>query len=253
MFINKRIVTLVLFVCIVLTSCAGQATEAPTLDTNAIMTSAVETFAASVYQTQTSQALLFTDTPSSSPTMTSTPVSLDTVAPLPTWTQAPLLFLPTVFVAPTVTGTQYTPTVNPALSASGCYNLRLVLDVNYPNGSVVKSGETFTKTWKVENNGTCDWIFSFNLVFVSGDSMGGSSQRLSKNIVPGKWTEISVKLKAPINSGAYTGYWQMQTQTGTQFGATLAVSVVVGTPTKTPVPHTPTPIPTDTPVPTSYP
>ena len=159
MSINKRIATLALFACVVLTSCAGQVTEAPTLDISAIMTAGAGTFIANMNQTQTAQALLVTNTPS--PTVTSSPVIPTTVAPPSTWTPAPVLLLPTAFKSPTTTGTQYTPTVDPALSASGCNNLGLIQDVNYPAGSVLNVGESFTKTWKVENNGTCNWIFSF--------------------------------------------------------------------------------------------
>jgi len=256
MFIKKRFVTLVLFVCVVLTSCGGRATEVPTLDANVIMTDAVNTFIANINQTQTAQALLATATASS--TITSSPVSLVTATPPPTWTQAPIFnpVLPTIFKSPTATGTQYTPTANPALLASGCNNLRLILDVNVPAGSVVRPGESFTKTWKVENSGTCDWVYLYRLVFVSGDRMDGEPSGLGKVIVPGKWTQLSVSLTAPKKAGTYIGYWRFGTQTGSPFGSTLTVSIVVGSPTDTPQP-TSTPVPptsTNTPVtPSSYP
>jgi hypothetical protein len=261
MFIKKRFVALVLFAGVVLTSCGGQATEVPTMDANAIMTDAVNTFIANINQTQTAQALLVT----ASPAITSSPISLVTATPPPTWTSAPIFnpVLPTIFKSPTATGTQYTPTANPALLASGCNNLRLIQDVSIPAGSVIKPGETFTKTWKVENSGTCDWVYLYRLVFVSGDRMDGEPSGLGKVIVPGKWTQLSVTLIAPKKAGTYTGNWRFGTQTGSPFGSTLTVSIVVGTPTDTPQPTlTQTPVPptstststdTATPTYTSYP
>jgi len=256
MSIKKSIVILILIAGALLSSCAGQATEAPTLDANVIMTNAVNTFVASMNQTQTAQALLVTNTATASPTNTSTPISLVTVAPPPTWTQAVVVnpILPTVFKSPTATGTQYTPTPNPSLLASGCNNLGLILDVNIPAGSVLKPGENFTKTWKVENNGTCNWVLLHHLVFVSGDRMDGDPPSLGKIIVPGKWTQLSVGLTAPSKPGTYTGSWRMATQSGTAFGSTLTVSIVVGTPTDTPQPtSTATATATSTATQTSYP
>lgn len=253
MSIKKHVGALFLITCVVLSSCAGQATEVPTLDPNLIMTDAVNTFVASMNQTQTAQALLVTNTVTASPTITSSPVSLVTATPLPTWTQAVVInpILPTVFKSPTATGTQYTPTVNPAVSAVGCNNLGLISDVTIPSGSVVKPGESFTKTWKVENNGTCNWALLYRLVFVGGDRMEGDPGGLGKVIVPGKWTQLSVGLVAPSKSGTYTGTWRMATQQGTPFGANLTVSIVVANPTDTPQP-TATATSTNTPV-TPYP
>ena len=248
--------TLLFALCtgILLTACgAQQATEVPTLDVNAIQTDAVNTFAASVNQSQTAEALLATATSTASPT----PASSPTVAPLalvapPTWTATFVLLVPTVFKSPTPTGTQYTPTTDPELLATGCNNLQLIYDVNVPAGSVLRAGEAFTKTWKVANIGTCNWAYNYRLSFVSGDQMGGTSSNIGKNIVPGKWTEVSVALKAPKTPGTYSGYWRMSSLSGGAFGTTLGVSIVVGTPTDTPVPPTATPVPTDTPKP-AYP
>src|SRR5689334_19902421 len=249
MLIKKHIAIFILFVSIVLTSCAGQATEVPTMDVDAINTAAVNTFVASINQTQTAQALLATQT--ASPTTTSSPTVTVTIAPPPTGTPAPVLLLPTIYKSPTATGTQ--PTADPALLAAGCNNLQLIYDANIPAGSVFRPGEAFTKTWKVANIGTCNWVYNYRLAFSSGDQMGGSPTNIGKLIVPGKWTELLINLTAPKTAGTYTGYWHLASQTGTPFGATLTVSIVVGTPTNTPQPSS-TPIPTNTLVPpTTYP
>jgi hypothetical protein len=105
--------------------------------------------------------------------------------------------------------------------------LRLITDVTIPAGTVLEPRETFTKTWQVENNGTCDWVYLHHLTFISGDSMAGEETRLSKVIPPGKWTQISVDLQAPNVEGTYTGYWRFADPDGNVFGSTLTVSIVV--------------------------
>lgn len=261
MSVTRKILITVLLASVVLSACGAETgTEVPTLDVNAIMTAGVGTFIANMYQTQTAQALLVTNT--ASPTITSSPTT-----PPPTGTQAPIILnpiLPTVFKSPTATGTQFTPTPNPGLLASGCNNLRLLRDESIPDGTVVKPGATFTKVWKVENNGTCNWVILYRLVFVGGDRMDGEPPALGKIIVPYGWPDLSIKLTAPNKPGKYTGIWRMGTQSGTPFGSNLTVSIIVGSPTDTPQPTstavpptatlTPTLTPTNTPVtPSSYP
>jgi hypothetical protein len=132
--------------------------------------------------------------------------------------------------------------------------LGLVYDVNVPAGSIFKPGESFTKTWKVENNGTCNWVYLYHLIFVGGDRLDGDPPRLGKVIVPSQWTQLSVALIAPSKPGAYTGSLRMATQPGTPFGVTLNVSIVVSNPTDTPQPtSTVTATATNTPITPSYP
>jgi Ig-like domain from next to BRCA1 gene len=229
----KRNIIMALLSGVLLASCAGQATGEPTVDVNVVMTAGIGTFVAGLTQTKAAQATLATQTPS--PTLTVSPVSLNTVTPSPTSTQVSLLPLPTIFIAPTATGTQYTPTVNPSSLGTGCNNLLLIRDESIPAGTVMEPGQEFTKIWKVENSGTCDWVYLYRLVFISGDRMGGESSGLGKVIAPGKWTQLSVGLKAPSEPGTYTGNWRFGNQSGSVFGSTLTVSIVVANPTSTPV------------------
>lgn len=225
---QRNIIVFVLLV-IILTSCGGQAPASPTPDVNAILTSAIGTVAASFFETQT--ALVPPATETFTPTMipTDTPLILPTATTAPTQTQMILIStpVPNFTFVPSPTGTQYTPTVNPSTLGVGCNNLRLIRDVTIPAGTVLKPKETFTKTWQVENNGTCDWVYLHHLVFISGDSMAGESTRLSKVIPPRKWTQISVDLQAPNREGSYTGYWRFADPDGNVFGSTLTVTIVV--------------------------
>ncbi len=253
-----RLKNIILIAMLFLGACAGQpATESPEVDLNAILTSSIGTFSASIFETQTAQALSATPTITSTSTEQPTNTAIALVSPVASATQG-FVFNPGVSVSltPSVTGTQYTPTPNPSTLALGCNNLALIRDETIPAGTVFKPQEMFTKTWKVENNGTCDWVFQYRLVFISGNQMGGDPAGLGKVIPPTKWTQISIQLTAPKQPGSYTGTWRLGTQAGGAFGSTLTVSIVVANPTNTPAPATNTSVPptsTDTPTSTTAP
>jgi hypothetical protein len=229
---SARRTFLVFLIGLMLASCGGQPPASPTPDINAVLTSAIGTVAASFFETQTAIFTPATETftPTMTPLATSTPLILSTASAAPTQTQLVLISTPiaTFTSGPGPRGTQqHTPTVNPSTLGSGCNNLRLITDVTIPSGTVLQPRETFTKTWQVENNGTCDWVYLHHLTFISGESMAGEDTRLSKVIPPGKWTQISVDLQAPNAEGTYTGYWRFADPDGNVFGSTLTVSIVV--------------------------
>jgi hypothetical protein len=187
---------------------------------------AAETLAASLFQTQTALAPTITNTapPTVTPLTTNTPLALP--SPLPTATQQ-ILF----YASPVPTGTFYTATPSSSSLAVGCSNMALIRDVTIPSGTVMTPGQTFTKTWQIANTGTCSWVYSYSLVFGSGEKLSGNGYRLSSRInvpVPvGEWRQVSVEMQAPQQNGTYTGYWRLANGDGKVFGATLGVSIVV--------------------------
>ncbi|HET9910461.1 MAG TPA: NBR1-Ig-like domain-containing protein, partial [Anaerolineales bacterium] len=182
-----------------------------------------QTMVAALFQTQTAIAPPATDTPlptpTSLPTLASTPLVLPQTTTIAT--QA-ILFAATA----TPTGTFYTSTPLASSLAAGCLNLRLIKSWTEPAGQL-KPGTEFTQFWQVENNGTCEWLFVFQLVHVSGDKMGGSPGRFSNKIYPGKWTTLSVGLDAPNDNGKYNATWRFSDGGGKMFGASLPVSIEV--------------------------
>ncbi len=253
MISTRRILCLLLFT-ILLTACGNRSAVEPTTDVDFVLTSGVETMVASFFGTQTALYTppVATDTPIPLPSPIDTPTLAPTLVPSST----PITIYYTAIVntsTPSPTGTIYTATVDPSSLAVGCNNLALIYDVTIPDGTTFNPGDVFTKTWKVENNGTCDWEYAYRLSFSGGDQLSGVDRRLAKTIIPGKWTEISVKLEAPKPEGTYTGYWRMADAEGNLFGTTLSVTIKVKKPkadTQTPQP---TAIPTDTVAPTDTP
>jgi hypothetical protein len=223
MYFARRSILATLLIGILLTSCGGQiAAGQPTPDINATIAAGAGTMAAALFLTQTAIAptVTYTPLPTVTPLATSTPLALPTAA-FPTATQQILYY-----ASPTPTGTFYTQTPSSASLAVGCNNLRLIESFTDPTGPF-KPGQEFTQYWQVENNGTCDWLYLYQLAFVSGDRMGGDPGRFSKKIPPYKWTTLSVGLKAPGSNGTYTASWRFTDGNGKAFGATLPVSITV--------------------------
>jgi uncharacterized protein YkwD len=174
---------------------------------------------------QPTATLLPTDTPTLTPTLAPTPVNLP--SPTPT-TQAEALPSPTPTEAPSPTPTVSLP--NPAsdsqsasaqassASAQACIDkASFSEDVTIPDGTLVKIGETFTKTWKIRNEGTCDWV-GYSMIYAGGEAMNSPMSVPLQEIKPGEFADISVQLQAPQRGGGHTGYWEFQNAAGQSFG-----------------------------------
>ena len=153
--------------------------------------------------------LAATDTPL--PTDTPTAVSTDTPTPTktPTPTRTPT---PTKTATPTATPTPVLPMA------------QFVADVTIPDGTVMSSGQQFTKTWRVVNSGTIPWGEGTQLVFAGGTQMGGSSPVSVGDVAPGATVDISANMRAPTEPGKYTGRWRLQAGDGTPM-MTLTVNI----------------------------
>jgi len=103
---------------------------------------------------------------------------------------------------------------------STCDKAAFVTDVTIPDGTELAGGTTFTKTWRLQNVGTCTWTTSYRLVFSGGDLMGASSTafNLPTSVAPGGTIDLSVNLTAPITAGNFIGYWKLRNASGTDFG-----------------------------------
>lgn len=150
-----------------------------------------------------------------------TEIALLTPSPTNTLQPTPTLFATTTPFATPTTGLSGGAT-------GGCDAMTFVSDVTVSDGEEIAAGTPFTKTWQVKNTGSCDWSTAYQLMFSSGDQMGGpSSQNLSAAIAVGATGEVSVELVAPSTSGDYTGYWAIANAAGQAFGY---ISVVITVP-----------------------
>ena len=140
--------------------------------------------------------------------------SLTKIANLPTLPPAPALEAsPSLAMTPTSA-----PTLASAPSDPNCVGALLVSE-NPPDKAILKPGEFFWKTWTLRNTGTCAWNSSYQLIFWSGDLMGGLvSYPLPDEVLPNEQKDISIYLKAPDTEGTFTGYWRLQTPWNANFG-----------------------------------
>ena len=188
----------------------------------------------------------------------------------------------TMPLEPTATGTTMptaiptiarSPQPEPTPSQTGACNrvaAGVPFDVTIPDDTIMQPGQSFTKTWRLVNNGTCKWTRLYAVVFFSGNPMGAQqTQYLNAEVLPGQSIDVSVEFIAPFESGTYQSNWMLQSQAGELFGlgpngdAPFWVRIqVVGpeTPTQTPTSTlsgsetaTPTPTPTLTPTITETP
>ena len=175
-------------------------------DVNAVYTNAAETLAAQ-------QLTLEAAEPTAPPTFTLTPTL--TITPFET---------PTVFIQ---TGLA-SPTTAFGGGATGCDNSVFVTDVTIPDGTQMTPGQAFTKTWRLQNNGTCPWTTAYRLTHVSGNAMGGVATALSQTVNPGASIDIPVAMTAPTTAGEHRGDWRLVNASGQQFGTNVYVIIRVG-------------------------
>lgn len=108
----------------------------------------------------------------------------------------------------------------------------LMKDVTILDGTRMKSGQSFTKTWRLKNMGTCPWDASYSLVFLAGDRMGAPDSVPLTVTLPGETVDISVELTAPSANGSYTGVFGLRNSFGQEIsigtGNNIWVEIVVG-------------------------
>jgi ABC-type amino acid transport substrate-binding protein len=129
----------------------------------------------------------------------------------------------TTIPAPTATAIPG-PTATPASCSDA---MAFVSDVTVPDGTQMKPGQDFDKTWRIRNTGTCTWNTNYRLVFVQGDRMGGDPEAVKTSVRSGDTYDMTIDQKAPTTPGNYTGVWQMVNAAGTPFGQRLWVKITV--------------------------
>lgn len=197
------IMTALMFTGLLVSACGGSGTEAtPTISADGTQTMMAATFSSGL-----TQAFL------AAPTGTPTPTS----------TVTPLLAIATLAGV-----TPFGTSLVAAIPTAGCYGMSYVNDVNVQDNTAMTAGQTFTKTWKIRNSGTCAWDAGFNLAFTGGDAMSGAAYTLPQSVPVNTEIDISVNMTAPNTAGTFRGNWRMSTAAGQFFGDEVYVVIVVG-------------------------
>ncbi|OQY47151.1 MAG: hypothetical protein B6242_05700 [Anaerolineaceae bacterium 4572_78] len=106
-------------------------------------------------------------------------------------------------------------------------NAVLVEDVNIPDGTEIKPNTLFNKTWRVSNNGTCDWQHGYYLDSISEDGFSGERFTFSESVMMNKETDLTISMTTPTQPGTYRSDWQLFTPEGKPFGNVFFVEFVV--------------------------
>ncbi len=111
---------------------------------------------------------------------------------------------------------------------SGCRLAALFLqDVTVPDGTVMRAGTVFTKTWRMRNVSSCDWGEGYTLAHES-DTVLGSVRSVAVNPTPSNANvDISVPMVAPRQPGVYTSTWRLKDPSGQWFGNRVFVVIRV--------------------------
>ena len=142
-----------------------------------------------------------TATPAPQPDLTTLP---PTPAPVPTATQ-------TVIPLPSPTLTQAAiPTAQSNCAESALF----ISDVTIQDATNIPAGQTYTKTWRLRNNGTCTWNSGYTLNFASGDRMDSPAAIPLSETAPGGELELSIELAAPASDGTFTAFYEIRNPAG---------------------------------------
>lgn len=163
----------------------------------------------------------------------------------------PTVLLPTP-VLPSVTtppATAAPPTETPVIATPepACINrAAFVRDVTIPDNSRMDAGETFLKTWRLRNSGTCAWDERYTVSHVGGPLMSAPpSFPLAGPVRAGQEVDLSVSFRAPVADGIYRSDWMIGEPEGSFFGvgdegaSPFFVQIVVAPavpPSRTPTP-----------------
>ena len=131
-----------------------------------------------------------------------------------------------------------TPTAIVGDGSNGCDNANMIKDVTIPDGTQMSPGQTFLKTWRFYNSGTCPWPGSTTMKFIKGDTMQSSPGTTGSLVPVNNKVDVSVTLVAPQQSGSYKAYFRLSDKDGNAFGPIVTVSIVVigGSASNTPAP-----------------
>lgn len=157
-------------------------------------------------QTQTAEVSP-TDSPTASPTDKATQAAATQIAA----TSSPT---PTSITLPTLTA-----------APIACNAAQFVSDLSIQDGSLFQAKESFVKTWRIKNIGSCIWEDGYAIRFSDGTNLATKNEYdLPAVVRPGDSIDISINMAAPNSVGTFESNWMLVSKDGKRFGVGLASS-----------------------------
>ncbi|MFW6070495.1 MAG: SdrD B-like domain-containing protein [bacterium] len=92
-------------------------------------------------------------------------------------------------------------------------------DVTVQDDEVLPATFVFTKTWQLQNSGTCTWDENYELVHAYGDTLSAPEViPLQATVAPTETVELSAPMIAPQLNGTYRSEWLLRNELGETFG-----------------------------------
>jgi hypothetical protein len=117
------------------------------------------------------------------------------------------------------------PTIPTATTEACTPDSEYVADLAPPDGTLISPGETFTKGWRIRNDGDCTWTgeYTWEQINASGNKLLGTplSIPIPVNVPPGGTLDISVQLTLSGSATLgvkYRAQFQMRSPSGVLFG-----------------------------------
>ena len=173
---------------------------------SACQRSDVETAVPVADATQLYQTAVYNATQDAARTKTALPAP--TLTPISSWTPEP-----------TIDRTR--PAIQTPTSAAACNQAAAghPFDITIPDDTILAQGESFSKTWRLENVGTCTWSRAYTVIFFSGNSLSAyQSHPLADEVAPGQAIDVTVDMVAPTKIGIYQSNWMLSDPEGNLFG-----------------------------------
>lgn len=218
-----NIISIVLVMVLIMTACnvSMSSTEEPKPGQVAtVMWATVSTrltqIAVGTLIAEATQVAMYTATPTVTETPTITVTPTDTSTPTSTFTYTPTATFTSIYTATPVTPT---PTKTNTPNPTPCNQATFVTDVTIPENASLYAGQSFIKTWRIKNTGSCNWNSSYSLNFVSGNSFSApSSVPFTQTTKPGETVDISVNMISPSTTGDFTSSWMINGPNSSTFG-----------------------------------
>jgi methionine-rich copper-binding protein CopC len=111
--------------------------------------------------------------------------------------------------------------------ATGFSNSQYVADITIPDDTVMEPGQSFTKTWRLRNNGSRNWGAGFTAAFLSGTALTPTTSHPAPSAAANSDVNLSIPMTAPNEAGTYTSEWVLKDDQGNVFGTNFYTRIVV--------------------------